>query len=54
MPKSPAAWRGTEPALPSLIYVVLPEQHNHAPKQPHGLLFERRWWDLLFPSELVS
>jgi hypothetical protein len=38
----------------SLIYPVLPERHDHTRKQSHGLLFERRWCDLLFPFELVS
>lgn len=30
------------------------KQHDHARKQAHGLLFERRWCDLLLASELVS
>jgi hypothetical protein len=33
---------------------MLPEQHDHARKQPHSLFFERRWWDWLLASESVS
>ena len=54
LPESPSARRGTEPALAMFVCLMLPEQHEHARKQPHGLLFEGRWRNWLLASESVS
>jgi hypothetical protein len=50
-----------EPPRPSAVFAlapfvdtVLPEQYDHARKQPQQLLFEFRWRYLLVASELVD